>query len=265
MSLETITLVQFDSSVGPAEDGTLERMRSHIRAADTDLIVFPELATTGYSIFDQIEECAEPIPGPTTRLLGQAAAKSNTHVLLGMPVQGQNRVHNSAIWIDRQGKVRIQYDKRQLWGDERNVFTPGDDLVVVDCEGLTVGIQICYDLNFPEQAAAFARAEVDLLVNISAWSVPMKGDWDRLLPARAIETGAFVLGCNHAGNEGDLEFYGHSTVYDPDGSINRRLENEPDTVTWQFKEELLTQERKRNPMRKDRREYGPEIELVRVG
>ena len=264
MSLETVTLVQFEPTLGPAEDGTLERVCERVREAGSDLVVFPELATTGYSIFDQLEACAEPVPGPTTRAVGEAAAEANTHVLLGMAVREEAGVRNSAVWIDRTGEVRTRYDKRQPWGDEREAFVPGEDLLVVDCEGRTVGVQICYDLNFPAQSAAFARAEVDLLVNISAWSVPMRGDWDRLLPARAIENGAFVLGCNHAGNEGDLEFYGHSTVYNPDGSVADRLDDEPGTLTCRLEDELLARERDRNPMRQDRREGRPGLERVRI-
>ncbi len=266
MSLDTITLVQFDPTPGPAEDGTLERVcnRVHESGLDSDLVVFPELATTGYSIFDRLESCAEPVSGPTTRAVGDAAIEANTHVLLGMPLRDKSGFYNSAVWIDRLGEVRARYDKCQLWGDEREVFIPGEDLLIVDCKDRTVGVQICYDLNFPEQSVAFARVGVDLLVNISAWSVPMSGDWDRLLPARAIENGAFVLGCNHAGSEGELEFYGHTTVYNPDGSVAQQLGDEPRTITWQVDKSQLTRERERNPMRKDRREHRPGIERVRL-
>lgn len=267
MSLETVALVQFDSSLGPADDGTLDRVCDRIRETSADLVVFPELATTGYSIFDQVEACAEPVPGPTTRAVGAAAADANAHVLLGMAVQGGHAVHNSAVWIDRRGDVRARYDKRQLWGDEREVFVPGDDLLIVDCEGWRVGVQICYDLNFPGQSAAFARAGVDLLVNVSAWSVPMAGDWDRLLPARAIENGAFVLGCNRAGSENDgaLRFYGRSTLYNPDGSAADWLESAPGILVRELSADRLGDERERNPMRTDRREGVPGVDLVRIG
>lgn len=269
MSLETVALVQFDPTVGPADDGTLERLRARLRktAVETapDLVVLPELATTGYSIFDQVAACAEPIPGLTTRAIGEVAADIGSHILVGMAVRDESGVRNSAVWINRSGTVQARYDKRNLWGDEREVFVPGDDALVVDCEGRTVGIQICYDLNFPELSAAFARAEVDILVNISAWSVPMAGDWDRLLPARAIENGAFVLGCNRAGSEGDLQFYGHSTAYGPDGSIAERLDATPATLIHHVSDASLRRERARNPMRHDRRDDEPAIDRVRIG
>lgn len=270
MSLDTVALVQFDPTLGPAEDGTLERLCERIQEtatgaksdSDPDLIVFPELATTGYTIFDHLEACAEPIPGPTTRAVGSAAAATDSHVLFGMAVRDGLGVRNSAVWIDRSGAVRARYDKRNLWGDERDAFVPGDDALVVECEGRTIGIQICYDLNFPEQSAAFARAAVDAIINISAWSVPMAGDWNRLLPARAIENGAFVFGCNRAGTEGDLELYGHSTACNPDGSIAARLDAAPDVLRQRISDEALSAERDRNPMRRDRRDDRPAIERV---
>ncbi|MDQ2050868.1 carbon-nitrogen hydrolase family protein [Natronolimnohabitans sp. A-GB9] len=261
MSLDTVALVQFDPTVGPADDGTLERLCDRIRTvgaeSEPDLIVFPELATTGYSIFDRVDAYAQPVPGPTTRAVGDAAADAGAHVLLGMAVRDECGVRNSAVWLDRSGAVRARYDKRNLWGDERPVFRSGDDVLVLECEGRTIGVQICYDLNFPQQAAAFARAEIDALVNLSAWSVPMAGDWNRLLPARAIETGAYVFGCNRAGADGDLELYGHSTAYEPDGSIAGRLDADPGVLVTQLSDGPLERERERNPMRRDRRDDRP--------
>lgn len=269
MSLDTVALVQSDPALGPADDGTLDRCRTQIRDAaadaDPDLIVFPELATTGYSILDRVESPAEPIPGRTTRALGEAAADVGSHVLFGMAARTERGVRNSAVWIDRSGTVRARYDKRNLWGDERGAFVPGSEALAVDCEGRTVGVQICYDLNFPGLSAAYARAEVDVLVNVSAWSVPMAGDWDRLLPARAIENGAYALGCNRAGSEGDLEFYGHSTAYEPDGSIAARLGRDPDTLVVGLVDEALDRERARNPMRRDRRDDEPTVARIRIG
>ncbi|QFU81975.1 carbon-nitrogen hydrolase family protein [Natronorubrum aibiense] len=268
MSLDTVALVQFDPTLGPADDGTVERLCERIRDAaaetDPDLIVFPELATTGYSIFEQAETCAESIPGPTTRAIGETAAAVGSHVLVGMPVRHGRGVRNSAVWIDRTGSVRARYDKRNPWGDERDVFVPGDDVLVLKCEGRTLGVQICYDLNFPAESAALARAGVDAVVNISAWSVPMAGDWDRLLPARAIENGAYVFGCNRAGAEPDLQFYGHTTAYEPDGSVAGQLDGEPGILVQRIDDDRLREERDRNPMRQDRRDDRVSVSRVTI-
>lgn len=138
-------------------------------------------------------------------------------------------------------------------------------MLLVEAEERGIGVQICYDSNFPEQSAALAADGIDVLINVSAWSVLMGGDWDRLLPARALESGAFVLACNRAGREADLNFHGHSRVYNPDGSVVAELGAEPGRLTHRLEYDRLERERRRNPMRTDRREDGPRIDRVRIG
>lgn len=253
MASFTATAVQFDPTVGPATDGTLERMVEHIRSVDTDLVVFPELATTGYAIFDRLPDIAEPIPGPTTDTLGAAAAQSDTHVLFGMPATTDSGVTNSAVWLDRDGDVLARYDKIHRWGRERDPYEQGDSYCIVDADIGRIGVQICYDLNFPEASLAMAREEVDLVVNLSAWSVPLASDWHRLLPARAVENGAYLLGCNRAGHEGETVFCGASKSIAPDGTVLSELDHRPGTVTMAVDKAELDTEHERNPMRIDRK------------
>ena len=264
MAIETVRLVQFAPVLGPPDDGTLDRICETVRRTDADLVVFTELTTTGYHIFDRLPAYAEPIGGETTTRIGRAAVSADTHVLFGMAVANGDEIYNSAVWIDRDGAVRGRYDKRQLWGEEKTVFTPGTDLLVVEGSRHTFGIQICYDLNFPEQSASFAKAAIDVLINISAWSVSMSSDWDRLLSARALENGAYVLACNRVGDEHQTTFHGHSAVYNPDGTIAARLKSDAGTLSRRLSDELLDRERNRNPMRRDRRERSAEITRISI-
>jgi predicted amidohydrolase len=248
----TISVVQFDSTLGPASDGTLERMEAAIAAADADLIVFPELATTGYHVFEDLPSLAEPVPGLTTDALGGAAADAETEVLFGMPVLDDGDIYNCIVWLTADGEIRARYDKRHLWGDERDVFTPGEVYTVVEAPFGRVGVQICYDLNFPAVSAAFARAECDLVVNIAAWTIRMERDWHTLLPARAVEQGAYVVGCNRTGTEAGNTFCGRSTIIGPDGTTVIELADEPGQVAATLDPDIVAAEHTRNPMRKDR-------------
>lgn len=248
----TVSVVQFESTLGRADDGTLDRMADAISAADADLVVFPELATTGYHIFEDLPALAEPVPGPTTNALGAAAAAANTAVLFGMPVQDGSAVYNSAVWLDADGEVRTRYDKRHCWGGERAVFETGDEYALVDAPFGRVGVQICYDLNFPEASAALARAGCDVLVNLSAWTVRMERDWETLLPARALEQGAYVVGCNHAGTEAGRTFCGRSAVFEPDGTTIVEMGDSPGQISVPLDPDVAAAERRRNPMREDR-------------
>jgi len=248
----TASVVQFDSTLGPADDGTLDRMVEAIAAADADLVVFPELATTGYHVFEDLSNVAEPIPGPTTEVLSTAAADAETAVLFGMPVQDGDDVYNCAVWLDADGTVRARYDKRHLWDDEGEHYAVGDAYTVVDAPFGRVGIQICYDLNFPAASLALARAECDVMINIAAWSVQMERDWHTLLPARAVEQGAYVIGCNRAGTEAGNTFCGHSKVIEPDGTTVVEMGAGPRQAAVTLDPGVLAAEHERNPMRVDR-------------
>lgn len=250
----TVSVVQFDGTLGPADDGTLDRMAAAIAAADAELVVFPELATTGYHVFDELTAVAEPVPGRTTETLGAAADGADTEVLFGMPVRDDDAVYNSAVWLDADGDVRARYDKRHLWGDERDAYAVGDAYGVVDAPFGRVGVQICYDLNFPAASLALARAECDVVVNVAAWTARMERDWATLLPARAVEQGAYVVGCNRAGTEAGNTFCGRSTIVEPDGSRIVELGDDPGQVAATLDPRVVAVERERNPMRADRPE-----------
>jgi (R)-amidase len=252
MNRFTVDVVQFDSRLEADDDDPVERMADAVASSGADLIVFPELATTGYHVFDALDDVAEPVPGPTTDVLGGAAAESGTHVLFGMPVRSGDVLSNAAVWLDSDGAVRAQYDKRHLWGDERTAFAPGETYVVVDAPFGRVGVQVCYDLNFPAASAALARAECDLVVNLSAWTVRMERDWHTLLPARAVEQGAYVVGCNRAGLEAGDSFCGRSTVVEPDGTTVVEMGDAPGRVSVTLDPGVVAAERARNPMRTDR-------------
>lgn len=262
MNRFTCRLVQFDSQLGSTSDDTVGRMRDAIETADAELVVFPELATTGYNTFDTLDSVAEPVPGPTTAELGAVARANEVEVVFGMPVEDDGNVFNSAVWLDTEGEVRARYDKRHLWGDERDAYTPGSRYLVVDAPFARVGVQICYDLAFAEASAALARANCDIFVNISAWSFRMERDWDALLPARAIEQGAYVLGCNRAGTEPSGSFCGRSTAIEPDGTRIVEMGDRPGYVDVTLDPGVVETERARNPIRDDRPEAAAEFELV---
>ncbi|WP_336134514.1 carbon-nitrogen hydrolase family protein [Natronomonas amylolytica] len=254
-------LVQFDSRLEEPKDETVSRMATVVRETDADLIVFPELATTGYHVFDRIEDLAEPVPGPTTEELSAAAEATESEVLFGMPVEDGEAVYNSAVWLGADGKIRARYDKRHLWGDEQDVFKRGNRYVAVETPFGRVGVQICYDLAFAESSAALARAECDLFVNLSAWTVKMERDWARLLPARAVEQGAYVVGCNRAGTEAGDTFCGSSMAIEPDGTVVAEMGTEAGQVTTTIDPGIVSAERRRNPIREDRPATDADVEI----
>lgn len=257
-------LVQFDAPLAESSERTVSRMVTVIEESTVDLVVFPELSTTGYHIFGRIEELAEPVPGPTTERLGAAAKAADTAVVFGMPVVDSGSFYNTAVWIGSDGTVQGQYNKRHLWDEERGVFDTGDQYVVIEAPFGRIGIQICYDLVFPETSAALAAAECDLLVNISAWTARMERDWHTLLPARAIEQGAYVVGCNRVGVESGDSFCGKSKVVEPDGTVIQQLGDTSGRMTTCLSPGVIQAERNRNPLRTDRIEKIEDIETIDI-
>lgn len=235
-------------------DGRRDAMAKKIRAADdaVDLIVFPELSLTGYHIFDRLDAVAETVPGRTTEHLGTAAKAASVDVVVGMPVADKDGPKNTAVWIGRDGAVQAIHEKRHLWGDERDAFTSGPEYTIVDTDFGRVGLLICYEVNFPEASLALAREGVDVIVVISAWSKRMAADWNTLLPSRALENGAFLVGCNLVGTEAGTTFCGRSMVIGPDGSIVEELDDRPGSLVAKIDRVTLDQEHDRNPMRVDR-------------
>jgi predicted amidohydrolase len=128
-------------------------------------------------------------------------------------------VFNSAVLIDRDGGVLLNYRKTHLYGDlDRSAFAAGDALAaVVAIDGVRVGVLVCYDIEFPEPARQLALAGAQLIAVPTALMDPSAWIAETLVPARAAENQVFVAYCNRVGVEGDLTYVGRSCVAGPGG------------------------------------------------
>lgn len=203
--------------------GNPERNRNAIarlaESTDADLVVFPECALSGYA-FDGAEEArahAEPIPGPTTEVLRSVAISKRRCIVVGMLERKEDRMWNSAVLVTPDGKV-AKYRKTHLpcLGVDRFV-APGDRLPVFDTPVGRLGVQICYDLRFPESARCLALEGVEILVVPTNWPRGAEAIPEILLPARAVENGVFVVAANRVGTENKTEYIGQSAIIDPRG------------------------------------------------
>jgi predicted amidohydrolase len=204
----------------------LERIDAAMRAAPSDLAIFPELFLSGYRVGDRIHALALAADGsdPTSEALRRIAKDRNTPVVVGAPVGSPDRrgeVHNAAVIARPSGPLEYQV-KRYLpnFGpfEEALAFSPADTSRPVDIASHPVGFEICYDAFFPEVARDLALAGASLLVNISASPVTSRSLFERLLPARAIENGMPVVYVNRVGVEDGFVFGGGSGAWDPRGA-----------------------------------------------
>jgi predicted amidohydrolase len=182
-------------------------------------------------------EAAEEIPGgPAYSLMQELAKKHRVFIHAGSileKIAGDERIHNTTVAFDRDGEEVARYRKIHMFDitapdgasyKESAAFKPGDAVVTYDCEGVTVGCAICYDVRFPYLFQALVDKGAELIALPSAFTLQTgKDHWEVLCRARAIETETYFCasaqtGPHTAGNE-TRQTYGHSLVADPWGHV----------------------------------------------
>jgi (R)-amidase len=187
---------------------------------EADLVVFPELFLSGYTL-SNIDELAVQMDSLEFKRVTDMARESSTALIFGAPERVSGGTANSAFCVDEQGTIAAVYRKVQLYGgEESEAFVAGDELLVVELCGLKMGFMICFDIEFPEVARSLARAGAEMLVTISANMEPFGNDHAVFASARALENGLPHAYVNQIGaGEKNLTFVGGSTVVSPDGEI----------------------------------------------
>lgn len=224
-----------------------------------DLVVFPELFTTGYNpeiIGDRYYDLAEDAKGPTVKALSDAAAKYNVNVVapIAYRLNVPGVIYNSAIVIDRKGQFVGAYHKTHLWAQERLYFREGTELPVFKLDFGTLGVMICYDGGFPEVTRSLALQGAELILCPSAFPIQDKDLWDIYFRSRSLENACFVGGINRVGHEADRHMFGNNQLYNPRGK--QLLYGQMDKEEMQVVEidlDDVKNYRKQVPFLKDRR------------
>jgi len=160
--------------------------------------------------------------------------------------------YNRFVWMSPDGSF-VHYDKRHLFGmaNEDQVFTAGNSRIVLDLKGWRVCPMICYDLRFPVWSRNFGTA-YDLLVYTASWPDKRSGHWRALIPARAIENQAYVIGVNRVGYDGNEIYYsGGSMCISPMGDVVYYKPEDEDLYTFTLNPADLIKSREQLPFLKD--------------
>lgn len=200
---------------------------------DIRLIIFPELSATGYYLSSEMKELAQFQEGSIFEHMQKVAKQYEMWIVYGYAEKdGENQVYNAIQLIDPTGKQAGNYRKIHLTPLEKELFTPGSDLVTVETEIGTIGLMICWDLAFPELARALTLRGADLLVAPSAWEIPYDLPFHHFAAARAIDNTVYVAACNHIGTSDRLSFFGKSAIVAPDGqTMGMAEENNEQMIT----------------------------------
>ena len=221
-----IAAVMMNCPVGRVQDN-LDRMAGWVQTAKkqaADLVCFPEMNVTGYSTRDEIKDSTEIVPGPISQFIVELARESKIVILAGMAEEdSKGCVFASHLVVTPQGVAGI-YRKIHIAPPEGNVFTAGNTIPVFEINGLKLGIQLCYDVHFPELSTCMAIDGVDVIFmpHASPRGTPQQkfASWMRHLPARAFDNGLYVVACNQTGdNQNGLNFPGLTVILDPAGRI----------------------------------------------
>jgi predicted amidohydrolase len=194
------------------------RLTKRLAGVGVDVVILPELATTGATTEG---ERAVAMESEDVGALREMARANNVWLIGGIALEQGGFpacAVNAALAIDPAGEIVATYRKQRLFtlDGEDKAFAPGLDSSVVAINGVRLGMFICYDLRFPEVFAPVAE-QVDAMVVIANWPAARQNHWDALLRARAIENQNFVIGVNRTGSGGGLVYAGGSTVFDPWG------------------------------------------------
>ncbi len=182
-----------------------------------DLILFPEMTLTGFSM--AVERVADK-ENETVRFFGELAEEYRISIGFGY-VTGERdgKGRNHFCIVDASGRILMDYVKIHpfTYGGEAAFYEGGDRLVSFSVRDFICGALICYDLRFPEAFQALPQ-ETDAVFVIANWPESRIAHWHTLLCARAIEMQAYVVGVNRTGRGGGLAYTESSAAYAPDGS-----------------------------------------------
>jgi predicted amidohydrolase len=232
----TIAVAQMKPELGEQEDNlvTMSETISKIASQQkVDLIVFPELITSGYELGVRFTELAQRIPGPTVNLMAQRANEHGVYIAFGMVSKErvESVLYNSAVMVGPDGELLDVYNKVHLRGEERMAFREGFKLPIIPTEVGNIGLMIGYDLAFPEVARSLALDGAEILCVVANWEAANIDEWKTYVRARAYENSVFVAAANRIGEDVTLNFGGESMVVGPRGQIHASLANETDAET----------------------------------
>lgn len=253
-----VALIQMDITFGdPAKNFAVvaEKIKQAVVMEKTDVIVLPELWTTGYDLaaFDTIadQEAAESIT-----FLAKLAKENNVNIVAGsIAKKSAKGFTNTMLVIDRNGTLIKEYSKAHLFRlmSEEKYLVQGDEEGLFQLDGQLCAGVICYDIRFPEWIRTHMLDDTKVLFVVAQWPEPRIDHWRALLISRAIENQCFVVACNRVGTDPNNKFGGNSMIIGPWGGIIAEADNKETTLFGDIDLAEVDQVRENIPIFTDRR------------
>jgi omega-amidase len=219
-----------------------------------DIIVLPESFTTGFSMNKKIAETGDE----TLEWMKKMSVATKSAIAGSYFVNEGGKCFNRLHFVEPEGKVTI-YNKKHLFRltNEQEVFSPGNEQVIVEYKGWKISLLVCYDLRFPVWMRRSNKNDYDLILLVANWPERRIYAWNQLLVARAIENQVYVAGVNRIGKDGlDVLYGGESAGIDPMGKIIARGASfTPQVVHFTVNYAWLQSIRKSLPFYEDRDQF----------
>lgn len=216
-----LALWQAASPAGDVEVGFagLNRALAGAAAAGADVLVGPESFLPGYN-HDRIADLAQPRGGDWHRRLADMARQAGCPLVLGYAERDGAQVFNSAVAFGADGAELAHYRKIQLYGSrEKAIYTAGDRYTTFALNGRTVGLLICYDVEFAPHVAALAARGVEAVLVPTANMLPYTHVAEATVPSMSANNAVGIVYANYCGVEGDLTYAGGSVITGPHGEV----------------------------------------------
>ena len=243
-----VTSIQLEITDRPKGENVKHALDILDGVPDSDLIVLPEIWPCGYFSFDRYRAESEPIDGPTVTAFVKKAVERKCHILMGSFVENdRDNIYNTALLLDPEGNSIARYRKIHLFGyqsAEREILTPGRDVVVAATPWGPSGFSTCYDLRFPELFRQMVGRGAKFFLIPSAWPMVRLDAWRLFNRARAHENLAYLISCNCAGTNAGTQYAGHSMMVDPLGQVVAEGGEKEEIVTAEIDPALVDSARK---------------------
>lgn len=232
-----ICLAQY-SCIDGNKEANLKKVSEGIALAaqeKANIIVFPEMFLTGFCNRETMTSLAESKDGPSARVVRDFAARHSINAVLGfVEACGDGNLYNTTLVIDKNGQTINNYRKIHPFNIEKELFDTGSKWAVQEIDGILTGLNVCYDIEFPEAARMVGLRGARLIIVPSANMDPYDHRHRVFIMARAMENHAFLAYCNRVGKStnGATRYIGESAVINPNGEVIAEMERDKEGLLF---------------------------------
>lgn len=225
-----VTAIQTDIVWNDVQRNLLAAEQLIHSSATADLYVLPEMFSTGF--ITKPDATCETEQGIALAWMQRIAKETDAAITGSVAVRTPEGDYRNRMYFVKPDGTFLYYDKRHLftYAGEHLSYTAGQEPVTVQWRGVSILLQVCYDLRFPCFSRNNSESPYDLVIYVASWPESRRVVWDILLRARAIENQCYVIGVNRIGDDPGCHYNGGTTIISPYGQVEASAPDDTTTV-----------------------------------